>query len=144
MHMTVRIGAPPRLMLGIATAEAGTFSLQANGGLADARNTGIRAARAEFVLPLDGDDLILPPFLADAMALLRRNNATNLVIANLKVRETPAVANSPLTALAPRSATLPKQSPFCGHVVGRCVGDVAAGAVEEGVGLGWGQLGQWA
>jgi glycosyltransferase involved in cell wall biosynthesis len=61
-------------------------TMQSNGGLADARNAGIRAARAQYILPLDGDDLILPPFLEQAMALLRQDNSTNLVIANLKVR----------------------------------------------------------
>ena len=62
---------------------------QSNGGLADARNAGIRAARAQYILPLDGDDLILPPFLEQAMGLLRQDNSTNLVIANLKVRPRP-------------------------------------------------------
>lgn len=38
--------------------------LKKNGGLADARNFGIRFARAEWIFPLDSDDIIAPDFLA--------------------------------------------------------------------------------
>ena len=44
---------------------------QANQGLSAARNAGIGAARAELVLPLDCDDMIEPPFLAEAVTLMR-------------------------------------------------------------------------
>ena len=44
---------------------------QDNRGLAAARNTGFRQAQAEFVLPLDCDDTLDPPFLAEAYAALR-------------------------------------------------------------------------
>jgi glycosyltransferase involved in cell wall biosynthesis len=44
---------------------------QDNGGLSAARNFGIRAASADLVLPLDCDDTIEPPFLAEAVALMR-------------------------------------------------------------------------
>ena len=44
---------------------------QENRGLAAARNAGFRAARTEFVLPLDCDDVLDPAFLAEAMALLK-------------------------------------------------------------------------
>ncbi len=43
---------------------------KANGGLADARNAGIRFARGELILPLDADDKIDPTFLAKTVALL--------------------------------------------------------------------------
>ena len=46
---------------------------KANGGLADARNAGIRFARGDFILPLDADDKIHPAFLAKTMALLEKN-----------------------------------------------------------------------
>jgi len=60
------------------------FTTKENGGLADARNFGLRLARAEMVLPLDGDDLIVPTFLEQALRIMHADNATNLVIANLK------------------------------------------------------------
>ncbi len=43
---------------------------QDNRGLPGARNSGIRVARANLVLPLDCDDMIEPPFLAEAVALM--------------------------------------------------------------------------
>lgn len=41
-----------------------------NGGLSSARNAGIKAAKGEFILPLDADDKIHPEFLAKTMALM--------------------------------------------------------------------------
>jgi glycosyltransferase involved in cell wall biosynthesis len=43
---------------------------QANRGLAGARNTGFRAARATFVVPLDCDDKLEPTFLEETFAAL--------------------------------------------------------------------------
>lgn len=43
---------------------------QDNRGLSGARNAGYRAAKTEFVLPLDCDDRIEPKFLAEAIAQL--------------------------------------------------------------------------
>lgn len=57
---------------------------KANGGLADARNFGFAAARADLVLPLDADDLIEPTFLETAHDLLTKNPDAHLAIANLK------------------------------------------------------------
>jgi glycosyltransferase involved in cell wall biosynthesis len=44
---------------------------QENRRMAAARNVGFRAARGEFVLPLDCDDRIEPSFLAETVAILR-------------------------------------------------------------------------
>jgi glycosyltransferase involved in cell wall biosynthesis len=44
---------------------------QENRGLAAARNAGFAAAAAEFVLPLDCDDTLEPPFLTETCAALR-------------------------------------------------------------------------
>ena len=58
---------------------------KANGGLADARNFGFAAARAELVLPLDADDLIDAKFLETAHHLLTVTHPhAHLAIANLK------------------------------------------------------------
>ena len=43
---------------------------QDNRGLAEARNVGIRAARAPYILPLDADDLIEPEMLAQTVTAL--------------------------------------------------------------------------
>ncbi len=43
---------------------------QRNGGLSAARNTGLRAARGHYILPLDPDDLIEPTFLEKALAVM--------------------------------------------------------------------------
>lgn len=45
---------------------------QANKGLSGARNTGLAAARGEFVLPIDADDIISPTFVAKAVEVMRR------------------------------------------------------------------------
>jgi glycosyltransferase involved in cell wall biosynthesis len=44
-----------------------------NGGLGSARNFGIRAARGEFILSLDADDVIHPDYLRRAVTALQRN-----------------------------------------------------------------------
>ena len=43
---------------------------QENAGLAAARNRGFHAARTEFILPLDCDDVIEPEFLSEAVEIL--------------------------------------------------------------------------
>ncbi|HZF08527.1 MAG TPA: glycosyltransferase [Thermoanaerobaculia bacterium] len=43
---------------------------QENGGLAAARNTGVRAARGRYLLPLDADNRLRPGFPAAALAVL--------------------------------------------------------------------------
>ena len=43
---------------------------QENGGLPTARNTGIRAAQGQYILPLDADDRLHPQFLEKTVAVL--------------------------------------------------------------------------
>ncbi|BDD89130.1 hypothetical protein DPPLL_34950 [Desulfofustis limnaeus] len=44
-----------------------------NGGLSSARNSGIRAAKGDFILPLDADDLLEPTYLEKGVAALVNN-----------------------------------------------------------------------
>lgn len=50
-----------------------------NGGLADARNVGIKASHGKYILPLDSDDLIAPTYAEKAVAYLEENPETTLV-----------------------------------------------------------------
>jgi glycosyltransferase involved in cell wall biosynthesis len=43
---------------------------QANAGVTKARNAGIAAAQGEYILPLDGDDLISPTYIEQGLAIL--------------------------------------------------------------------------
>lgn len=52
---------------------------QAHCGLAAARNTGFRAAAAEFVLPLDDDNRLLAPYFTKAINLLHRHPSIGMV-----------------------------------------------------------------
>ena len=45
---------------------------QTNKGLSAARNTGIRASKTEYVLPLDADDMLHPDFLAKTLPYMER------------------------------------------------------------------------
>ncbi|WP_335341923.1 glycosyltransferase family A protein [Bifidobacterium moraviense] len=47
-----------------------TLIRQTNAGVSAARNAGIAAARTPYICVLDGDDLLMPGFLASAVALL--------------------------------------------------------------------------
>lgn len=43
---------------------------QANGGVSKARNNGINSSKGEILLPLDGDDLIAPNYIGEAVKVL--------------------------------------------------------------------------
>ena len=52
---------------------------QKNKGLAGARNTGIRSARGEYVLPLDADDMFAPTYLEKSVSIMERNPSIGVV-----------------------------------------------------------------
>jgi glycosyltransferase involved in cell wall biosynthesis len=52
---------------------------QDNMGLSAARNTGIRRAEGEYILPLDADDLLEPEFLEATVAVLEREPEVGFV-----------------------------------------------------------------
>ncbi|MHB1011372.1 MAG: glycosyltransferase [Desulfobacteria bacterium] len=49
-----------------------------NGGLADARNTGIREAAGEYILPLDSDDMIHPEMISKTVRVLESDRTVSI------------------------------------------------------------------
>ncbi len=50
-----------------------------NGGLADARNYGIKASKGKYILPLDSDDLIATTYIEKAIKILDENDNIGVV-----------------------------------------------------------------
>ena len=61
-----------------------TYLQQPNQGAGAARNAGLRIARGEFVAFLDGDDLWLPEFLKEQLALISNGGGFDLVYADAR------------------------------------------------------------
>ena len=55
-----------------------------NGGLADARNAGIKASHGKYILPLDSDDLIAPTYAEKAVKYMEEHPETTLVYCKAK------------------------------------------------------------
>lgn len=55
------------------------YVFKENGGLASARNFGLKVAEGEFVLPLDSDDIIAPDYLEEAIRVFEEASQTKLV-----------------------------------------------------------------
>jgi glycosyltransferase involved in cell wall biosynthesis len=58
---------------------------QKNGGLSSARNTGIREAKGEFVLPLDCDDRLESAFLEEAVRRLQSGPKADFVFSHMRL-----------------------------------------------------------
>jgi glycosyltransferase involved in cell wall biosynthesis len=56
-----------------------------NGGLADARNYGIKASSGEYILPLDSDDLIATTYIEKAAKKLKQNPEIGIVYCKAKL-----------------------------------------------------------
>ncbi|CAN5424079.1 glycosyltransferase family A protein [soil metagenome] len=70
---------------------------QENKGLGEARNTGIRLSRTDYVLPLDADNKILPIYLTKAIHILNTQPEIAVVYGNAKLfgEETGALTPGP-------------------------------------------------
>jgi glycosyltransferase involved in cell wall biosynthesis len=72
-----------------------------NGGPSSARNAGLRLARAPLVTLLDGDDLLLPEYLAVQMDFMQRHPGTDVVYCNGWVFGDSAYAGRKVMDLSP-------------------------------------------
>ena len=61
-----------------------TYIRKQNGGVASARNLGIRLTGGEYIVPLDGDDKIHPDYLRRAIRHFRKQPDTALVYCQVK------------------------------------------------------------
>lgn len=80
-----------------------------NQGLGAARNTGIRAARGEFVAFLDHDDLWAPGHVSSVMAALQENQADLGLCTVMLFNEAP---ENPLGLWGPPGGSIAAQLPF--------------------------------
>lgn len=89
---------------------------QPNGGLAHARNSGIRASHAPFVALLDSDDYWEPDYLAEQMRILSENSTIDAVYPNASVFGDPEKEGKYYMDLFPSEGEVT----FLSLVSGRC------------------------
>ncbi|HEX6964382.1 MAG TPA: glycosyltransferase family A protein [Gemmatimonadaceae bacterium] len=110
-----------------------------NGGPGAARNTGLCAARGEFVAFLDGDDLWAPDFLAEQMAFLRRAaEPLDLVYADARLFGTSSEAGRTCMELDPSTGEVTLERLLAGEckiltstVVARRAAIIGVGMFDE-------------
>jgi glycosyltransferase involved in cell wall biosynthesis len=98
---------------------------QANAGVAAARNAGVRASRAEIIIPLDADDRVEPSYLARVLAAFAQAPHAELVFTDLAVfgGSEGVVAYAPLAPAAlTRSNDLPMTTAFTRGLWARTLG----------------------
>lgn len=76
---------------------------QSNGGLANARNAGLRVARGRYIALLDADDLWAPEFLAKMLTLLESDPTLDLVFPNAWFWGSPNFSGREFQAVFPAS-----------------------------------------
>lgn len=86
--IVVNDGSPDTVQLEQALARYGhriSYIRQENQGPAGARNTGILAARGQYIAPLDSDDLWEPEHLAAQLGVLERDPSIDVVYADARI-----------------------------------------------------------
>lgn len=58
------------------------YYYKANSGVCDTRNFGIKHAQGEFIMPLDADDKIAPPYIEKALKIFENTPNTKLIYCN--------------------------------------------------------------
>jgi glycosyltransferase involved in cell wall biosynthesis len=111
---------------------------QKNGGLANARNTGVREARGEFISWMDADDLVHPEKVATQVAAFRANPALVLVSTDFSAFRSEAAGDYETShirsyydayrRLGGHAAIYPQHTPLAGAVAAR---EVLSGEVDE-------------
>ena len=74
--------ATRKILSEVVEAGCCTLCLQPNRGPAAARNTGIRLAKGEFILPLDSDNRLRDVYLDEGVSLLKNDSSVGVVYAD--------------------------------------------------------------